>query len=293
MHRIIDPKVQGSARSSMHMFRKLCGPDFFQNIVLATTFWEHVSTDEGTERERQLKENGDFWGALVKMGSQVVRLGKDRESGLKVLMEIAKKSKNTRSGRHEMVKRNNSAPEITATQAIDAKIPWQMQESERKYEEERLEIERQLERMTMETQQALEEERKRVAEEVRKRAELAAQQMAERDAAWEAEHERKWEELQEEREQAAMEMKKRDEAVKKRREALVARLREEEKLRTEQRRYYTCEKPRTRKLRCNACRRVIKEGHYWRKSSQQVLILFCPPPLVVALPQRNFSPAPA
>lgn len=90
MHRITDNRIQGSARSSMAMFRQLCGPEFFRNIVFATTFWDRVDISRGAERERELCENEDFWGLLAKQGSPICRVGYSVKEDQKLLLRIAK-----------------------------------------------------------------------------------------------------------------------------------------------------------------------------------------------------------
>lgn len=60
LHRIIDPRMAGSAKRNLLMFMQLCGPRCFENIVLTTTMWSQVPADIGEARERELVET--FWG---------------------------------------------------------------------------------------------------------------------------------------------------------------------------------------------------------------------------------------
>ncbi|PCD20836.1 hypothetical protein QX201_004455 [Fusarium graminearum] len=61
LHRISDPRMQGSGKLSISLLRKLCGKDAFKNIVLVTTMWELVETDIGDRREKELEETEEFW----------------------------------------------------------------------------------------------------------------------------------------------------------------------------------------------------------------------------------------
>ena len=41
------------------MFKKLCGKDALQNVVLVTTMWDEVDQETGKARENELKEK--YW----------------------------------------------------------------------------------------------------------------------------------------------------------------------------------------------------------------------------------------
>lgn len=85
LHRITDPRMQGSGMRNLHMFKRLCGDQNLSNVVMATCQWERVLEEDGIERERQLKETRNFWGYMVERGSQVHRHFNTRESALKLI----------------------------------------------------------------------------------------------------------------------------------------------------------------------------------------------------------------
>lgn len=94
LHRLSDPRMGGKALSNLFMFRRLCGPNALENVVLATTFWEGLSQSDLESREAELiNPKKDFWARMVAKGSQVKRLGLDRESGLRIVREIANNHK--------------------------------------------------------------------------------------------------------------------------------------------------------------------------------------------------------
>ena len=68
-HRIIDPRMQGSAKKNLLMFQALCGSGQFTSVILVTTMWENVAEREGIRRETELEETEEFWGCMVKNGS--------------------------------------------------------------------------------------------------------------------------------------------------------------------------------------------------------------------------------
>jgi hypothetical protein len=61
LHRITDPKMQGSAKRNLLMFMQLCGAHCYQNVMLVTTMWSILpNMATGKARERELVEK--FWG---------------------------------------------------------------------------------------------------------------------------------------------------------------------------------------------------------------------------------------
>ncbi len=85
------------------MFRKLCGTDFYPNVILATSFWGSVDADIGRRREVELRENDEFWGAMVKRGSTIVRLPDDREGSVQLLSRLAGKQRTALQIQRELV----------------------------------------------------------------------------------------------------------------------------------------------------------------------------------------------
>ncbi|WQF90241.1 Putative GTP binding domain, P-loop containing nucleoside triphosphate hydrolase [Colletotrichum destructivum] len=86
LHRITDVRMQGSAKSSMTLFRQLCGADNLNRVVLVTTMWNKLEDDQiGVSREKELVENKQFWGCMVERGSQVERFYDTVESAQKLI----------------------------------------------------------------------------------------------------------------------------------------------------------------------------------------------------------------
>lgn len=270
LHRIIDPKMQGSALNNMRMFRKLCGPECFQNIILATTFWEDVPADLGAKREQQLKDNDEFWGKMVKRGSAVRRLGTDRESGMKLLLDVARKQKITLQSQQEMVDEHKSAHGTAAALAVQEELQRQKEELERRIEEQRLDNERKLNEQAIMREQALETERQRAAEDERRRAMLEDIRRRREEAIWKIEYERQQRQLLEEREAREKERKRQEESERKLKEAEERQRREQERLREERKRYYdnySCQRVCVTAMSCDKCYKSVRSGWYYRKSS--------------------------
>ncbi|KIV87796.1 hypothetical protein PV11_03318 [Exophiala sideris] len=91
LHRITDPKMEGSALRNLRMFRKLCGEGFLKNIILATTFWDLVNEAEGLAREQELLQADDFFKEMQERGCEVARISTDRGANLELLSRFALK----------------------------------------------------------------------------------------------------------------------------------------------------------------------------------------------------------
>ncbi|CAN9088881.1 unnamed protein product [Alternaria alternata] len=89
-HRIIDPRMQGSAQRNFHMFRDLCGEDCYRQIALITTHWAYVPPTIGTAREKELIDTEKFWGYMYRKGSHILRhvSDTDRSSAMTILAEL-------------------------------------------------------------------------------------------------------------------------------------------------------------------------------------------------------------
>lgn len=65
LHRITQPRMQGSAKSNIQLFWQLCGDNALRNVVLATTWWDVVEEGLGSKREQELKDKKEFWGFML------------------------------------------------------------------------------------------------------------------------------------------------------------------------------------------------------------------------------------
>jgi hypothetical protein len=89
LHPITNERFEGSARDNLLMFQKLCGADFYPNVVLATSFWSLVDEATGARREAELRDRDEFWGEMVRQGSSVVRLPDDRDACVNLLVWLS------------------------------------------------------------------------------------------------------------------------------------------------------------------------------------------------------------
>ncbi|KAF9784288.1 hypothetical protein BJ322DRAFT_1219094 [Thelephora terrestris] len=73
VHRISDPKMTGISRRNFGMFRRLCGDNAFQNVVIVTNMWGKVDVEVGKEREAELKREDDFFKPVLDKGARMER----------------------------------------------------------------------------------------------------------------------------------------------------------------------------------------------------------------------------
>lgn len=86
LHRITDPRMQGSAMKNLFMFKKLCGPEGLKNVILATTMWENVADKDGNRREVELRDTPHYWKTMIeKHGSRMVRHQNCRKSAQQII----------------------------------------------------------------------------------------------------------------------------------------------------------------------------------------------------------------
>jgi GTP-binding protein EngB required for normal cell division len=88
VHRITDPRMQGSAVKNLKVFQRLCGAQCFPQVALVSTMWQMLQNSEaqavGEEREAALRSNDAFWGAMDKGRSRTFRHFGGRESAMTI-----------------------------------------------------------------------------------------------------------------------------------------------------------------------------------------------------------------
>lgn len=92
LHRITENRMQGSGMRSLGYLKTLCGPDNYNNIAIATTMWDTLlHREHGDTREKQLRDNGEYWGELILAGASVHRHEKTRESAREIVGHLVRK----------------------------------------------------------------------------------------------------------------------------------------------------------------------------------------------------------
>ncbi|KJZ70207.1 hypothetical protein HIM_10393 [Hirsutella minnesotensis 3608] len=184
LHRITDPRMQGSAVKNLHMFQKLCGERGMASVVLTTTMWQGLdNTEEGREignRREDGLQRPEFWGAMIKRGSRIVRHDGSSESASRIVDRLVEPifSGNSPGGvvldiQVQMVDEGKKLDETAAGQFVQA----DMLEARRRFEADLAEYQ---ESMAL----ALREKDAETFELLRREKEQAEARAAQRSADW-------------------------------------------------------------------------------------------------------------
>ena len=174
----------GTALRNNRMFRNLCGEGAFENVVLATTFWEGIPPTIGEQRERELCGTRDFWGGMLEKGARMVRLQTNRQSGLELIEQISANEKITLNVQDEMVNQGKAASDTEAMVAEREELERVERELEAEREAARIQMEMEQERARKEQEERLRQERERLRRllEAERVAEERKQARAKREA---------------------------------------------------------------------------------------------------------------
>ncbi|UZP37034.1 hypothetical protein NXS19_004850 [Fusarium pseudograminearum] len=143
LHRISDPRMQGSGKLSISLLRKLCGKDAFKNVVLVTTMWELVETDIGDRREKELEETEEFWGFMKRYGSQLRRHYNNEDSARNILSMFVPEAHEVRPEmvtlaiQKELADDNKTLDQTSAGQLLDGTWAKEKEALQRELEEVR------------------------------------------------------------------------------------------------------------------------------------------------------------
>ncbi|KAI9776271.1 MAG: hypothetical protein M1839_000505 [Geoglossum umbratile] len=78
LHRITNVRMGGASARNLRMFRTLCGEDCLPNVLLVTSMWDTLlclpnGQELGEQREAELIEKPEFWGAMTQKGAKLQR----------------------------------------------------------------------------------------------------------------------------------------------------------------------------------------------------------------------------
>lgn len=89
-------RKDGTTMRNLSIFKKLCGEDSFDNIVLITTRWDDIDEETGNARERQLEAG--YWKPVISRGSRVARFLGTPKSASELLGPFTDQAVARRSG---------------------------------------------------------------------------------------------------------------------------------------------------------------------------------------------------
>ncbi|KAG6829340.1 hypothetical protein H0H87_011842 [Tephrocybe sp. NHM501043] len=112
LYDISHTRWERSAGRNLALFEKLTGQAAAGNIVLATTMWDKVKTEDGDRREQELRE--DIWKDMVDHGSTIHRVSTASSVHAIIDFLLAKTDFRPIKIQREMVDANKSIAETKA-----------------------------------------------------------------------------------------------------------------------------------------------------------------------------------
>lgn len=172
LHRIMDPRFGGKALRNLRMFKSLCGNQALSKVVLATTFWNHVTPAVGMEREKELGKS-EFWGKMIEKGSKVFRQDNRRESAKLIIEYLVNRRTAQNPGvaldiQIEMVDQGKTLAQTGAGQEMNAQILAMRRDYEEKIAQLRADLKVAIARKDEEWKSQIETERRETKKQLEK-----------------------------------------------------------------------------------------------------------------------------
>ena len=116
-HRITDVRMAGTIHRNLRMFGELCGDKSAKNVVLVTTMWDKVSSEEeASKREDSL--GARYWNVLLYHRASVARFHNDQGSAWKIIDEVTGRNRTAVLLQEEMVTLGKNLNETNAGKAL-------------------------------------------------------------------------------------------------------------------------------------------------------------------------------
>ena len=133
LHRITDPKVQGSTLNSFLMFKEICGPEALGNVILLTTMWDVVESEAvGARRQQELRD--DFWADMIESGSMVRKFDGSTAMAEALVCRLLNKAPVVLQIQKDVMENKKRLQDTKAGQRILPRIESSLREKERHIE---------------------------------------------------------------------------------------------------------------------------------------------------------------
>ena len=217
------------------MFRKLCGDETLENVVLVTNMWSEVSPEVGKDRENQLSSN--FFKPVLDLGARMAPHHDTVESAHGIIRRILKNHPVALRIQKEVVDENKDIIDTAAGEAVSEELNKQMKKHQAELKKVQEDMARAMKDKDEQTKRELEEDRKKLqaqVNKVKKDSEALASNFAAEREKWEAKVKEMEQKAKEERERVAAEHKRQvDDLARQLRDATEASAAERKKLEQE------------------------------------------------------------
>ncbi|OBZ66260.1 hypothetical protein A0H81_13767 [Grifola frondosa] len=140
MHRITDLRVGGIARESFCLFRKTCGDDAMNNVVVVTNMWGAVEQQRGEERERELATKSLFFKDAIDRGARMLRHYNTVESAHAIIHQMLGNVPEVLKMQHEMVDEHKGSQTTEAGKSLQSELGKQAEKHQKEIRELQEEI---------------------------------------------------------------------------------------------------------------------------------------------------------
>ncbi|KAL8647109.1 MAG: hypothetical protein Q9210_005749 [Variospora velana] len=170
LHPIDQPRLAGTARKNLAMFKLLCGDEILQSVVLATTMWRDEIEADAAQRVTQLESTPEYWGRMIEHGSSVFRHDNTPDSALRILDHIiARRERIVLSIQKQMVDEHRTIDQTSAGQLKRHEIIKEKERAARRLQENSEELEASLRAKEQQNVQQLSEEQEKYEREIQQK----------------------------------------------------------------------------------------------------------------------------
>ena len=122
IHSLVEPRMRGSGRKNLIMFRNVLGDRGMQNCRLVTTKWSKQPNTESVAREQELCDKAEFWQPLLAGGAKTVRFGDTMESAIEIIKPLVDGPAFEPLIVNEVVKQKKELPQTHAGIIVNDKV---------------------------------------------------------------------------------------------------------------------------------------------------------------------------
>lgn len=168
LHRISDFRVGGVNRRNFNMFRKLCGDETLKNVLLVTTMWSNVDLNTGERREEELQKDDILFKPVIDKGAQLVRHDNTLESAQAILYRLVRNHPKALRIQKELVDEKKDIENTGAGEVLAKELAAVMRKHREELKAVQEEMNEAIAAKDMETNQELEEVRRKLDEDMAK-----------------------------------------------------------------------------------------------------------------------------
>ncbi|MCJ1293105.1 hypothetical protein MMC34_004658 [Xylographa carneopallida] len=132
--------MTGSSLKNLSILRSICGMKNLPHVMLATTMWPLVTTEQGNKREAELISTSHFWGSMKSADPIIRRYDNTRGGAIAMVDELLQMSPIVLQIQEEMAVRKMALIDTEAGQ----KVNIDLKTLEKKHKEELEEVRKEL-----------------------------------------------------------------------------------------------------------------------------------------------------